>query len=533
MSNINFNDIYNIINTIENRSGGKVKIYIYFIVRNNVYNSRNSNLFNEPSFRNSQTIASPSVQMPYNNTSRINTTFTNQDDISASQLENTIKKILQEEFLTLILPYQQNTNNQLNIINEKINLINKNNMLLFNSPINDYSQLDITNNNNNNIQSITNDSIIKELQSKLNELSSIIETHSTSIDKLTQSNISIQNTINECNHTSSSLQTEFSSFQKQIPLITQTLNKLNINELSSLNFDDIKYIKNIKQNIININEDISSIKATIDKQKNDNNNEKIISNIENIANQIKVFKIKHDKDIQDMKMIIEQIKNDNTTHKEDVNTQNILQTIESKLDEFNNRLLSNEDSLYIKYNLFNDEIKKMLNEQQSLHQQIELLEQRINDVDNINIRLNTIEINSLNKDKVLSDLEFNVKNIQNDIHDIKGEINGLKEIDDDNDDEYNDYNGLNDFNNKNDLLFNDDEQGGFITQTGMLRNEIKNESNQNDTNNQRGMRTNILDLLNDGIEKETDMYQFNKEENNEKEEDDEHNSFDDDDDFDA
>ena len=191
--------------------------------------------------------------MPYNNTSRINTTFTNQDDISASQLENTIKKILQEEFLTLILPYQQNTNNQLNIINEKINLINKNNMLLFNSSINEYSQLDITNNNNNNnIQSITNDSIIKELQSKLNELSSIIETHSTSIDKLTQSNISIQNTINECNHTLSSLQTEFSSFQKQIPLITQTLNKLDINELSSLNFDDIKYIKNIKQNIINI-----------------------------------------------------------------------------------------------------------------------------------------------------------------------------------------------------------------------------------------------------------------------------------------
>ena len=82
-------------------------------------------------------------------------------------------------------------------------------------------------------------------------------------------------------------------------------------------------------------------------------------------------------------------------------------------------------------------------------------------------------------------------------------------------------------------MFNDDEQGGFITQTGMLRNEIKNESNQNDTNNQRGMRTNILDLLNDGIEKETDMYRFNKEENNEKEEDDEHNSFDDDDDFDA
>jgi hypothetical protein len=231
-----------------------------------------------------------------------------------------------------------------------------------------------------------------------------------------------------------------------------------------------------------------------------------------------------------MKMIIEQIKNDNTNHKEDVNTQNTLQTIESKLDEFNNRLLSNEDSLYIKYNLFNDEIKKVLNEQQSLHQQIELLEQRINDV--INTRLNTIEINSLNKDKVISDLEFNMKNIQNDIHDIKGEINGLKEIDDDNDDEYNDYNGLNDFNNKNDLLFND-EQGGFITQTGILRNELKNESNQNDTNNQRGMRTNILDLLNDGIEKETDMYQFNKEENNEKEEDNEHNSFDDDDDFDA
>ena len=470
--------------------------------------------------------------MPYNNTSRINTTFTNQDDISASQLENIIKKILQEEFLTLILPYQQSTNNQLNIINEKINLINKNNMLLFNSSINEYSQLDIT--NNNNIQSITNDSTIKELQSKLNELSSIIETHSISIDKLTQNNISIQNTVDECNHTLSSLQTEFSSFQKQIPLITQTLNKLDINELSSLNFDDIKYINNIKQNIVNINEDISSIKATIDKQSKEqdndnNNNEKIVSNIEGIANQIKVFKIKHDKDIQDMKMIIEQIKKDNSNHNNDINAQNTLQTIESKLDEFNNRLLSNEDSLYIKYNLFNDEIKKVLNEQQSLHQQIEILEQRINDVDDINIRLNTIEINSLNKDKVIGDLEFNVKNIQNDIHDIKGEINGLKEIDDDND-EYNDYNGLNDFNNnKNDLLFND-EQGGFITQTGTLRNEMKNESN----NNQRGMRTNILDLLNDGLEKETDVYQFNKEDNNEKEEENnEHNSFDDDDDFDG
>ena len=465
----------------------------------------------------------------------MNTTFTNQDDISASQLENTIKKILQEEFLTLILPYQQSTNNQLNIINEKINLINKNNMLLFNSSINEYSQLDIT--NNNNIQSITNDSTIKELQSKLNELLSIIETHSISIDKLTQNNISIQNTVDECNHTLSSLQTEFSSFQKQIPLITQTLNKLDINELSSLNFDDIKYINNIKQNIDNINEDITSIKATIDKQSKEqdndnNNNEKIVSNIEGIANQIKVFKIKHDKDIQDMKMIIEQIKKDNSNHNNDINAQNTLQTIESKLDEFNNRLLSNEDSLYIKYNLFNDEIKKVLNEQQSLHQQIEILEQRINDVDDINIRLNTIEINSFSKDKVISDLEFNVKNIQNDIHDIKGEINYLKQIndDDDNDDEYNDYNGLNDFNNnKNDLLFND-EQGGFITQTGMLRNEIKNESN----NNQKGMRTNILDLLNDGLEKETDVYQFNKEENNEKEEENnEHNSFDDDDDFDA
>ena len=389
-------------------------------------------------------------------------------------------------------------------------------MLLFKPQINEFPEFDITH-NNNNIQSIDN-SIIKELQFKLSELSSIIETHSTSIDKLIQNNISIQSTVDECNRISSSLQTECSSFQKQLPFITETLNKLDINELSSLNFEDIKYINNIKRNIVNINEDISSIKATILKQSKDqdiynNNYQKIMSNIEDIANQIKVLKTKHDKDIQDMKMIIEQIKSDNTNHNDDLNV-NALQTIERKLNEFNNRLLSNEESLLnIKHNIFDDEITKVLNEQQSLQKHIQILEKRMNDVN---------EISSLNKDKLISELQFNIKNIEKDIHNIKEDINDLKQVDDfDNDD-----NILDDHNNKNDLLVND-EQGGFITQTGMLRNETKNESTQNN-NKQREMRTNILDLLNDVPDKETDMYQFGKD----NKEEDEHNYFDDDDDDD-
>jgi hypothetical protein len=78
------------------------------------------------------------------------------------QLDFYIRKTMKEEFMTLILPYQQNSSGQIAILEEKIQMLNNNYMLLLKNNMDKTPQMGIG----------TNDSIEK-LEKKINEIESM------------------------------------------------------------------------------------------------------------------------------------------------------------------------------------------------------------------------------------------------------------------------------------------------------------------------------------------------------------------------
>lgn len=317
------------------------------------------------------------------------------------QLDFYIRKTMKEEFMTLILPYQQNSSGQIAILEEKIQMLNNNYMLLLKNNMDKTPQMGIG----------TNDSIEK-LEKKINEISNTLEMHSKIIEflqknqnNLTNTNTQFvnqglesqtQSTLKSFQMNLTSLENQITSMQTQITNNTNNLYKLNINELSNLKFNELKEFNTLKTELSNIKSEIYSIKSMheqmaiqkpnkeqdidgipeeinnnnnsqlpdylieqlkqfdfeqLDPVKIEQNNKVILTQIENISRQIQQvnqmsneLKLKHDKEIQDIKSNIEQVKRNSNNVKLDFNP-NTIQKMENKVDDFNSRLLSAEKSV--------------------------------------------------------------------------------------------------------------------------------------------------------------------------------------------
>ena len=418
----------------------------------------------------------------------------NQENKINPQLDFYIRKTMKEEFMTLILPYQQNTSGQISILEEKIQMINNNYMLLFKNNMDKTPQM------GNGV----NESIEK-LEKKINELSNTLEMNSKIIEFLqkNQNNLAntntqfvnqglesqTQSTLKNIQFNLTSLENQITSMQTQITNNSNNLYKLNINELSCLNFNEIKEFNTLKTELLNIKSDINSIKSLheqtafqkpnkeqdidgIPEEINNNNNSQlpdylieqlkqfdfeqlnpvkieqnnkvILTQIEDISKQIqqvnqmsKEIKLKHDKDVQDIKSNIEQVKRNNNV-KLDFNP-NTIQKMENKVDDFNSRLLSAENSVLQCERVIKDvltkaildkEINKLTDENQNIKQSIEMLEHKIqnqNDKNDSNQEIN-MKINSLQKeiekyDNYFTKLQNDVKVIEKDIQDINNKMN--------------------------------------------------------------------------------------------------------------
>ena len=124
-------------------------------------------------------------QQPFNSQScflyqdQHNSLLTNGNYKTDNDFNYFIRSIVKEEFITLILPYHQKTNNQIIILDEKIKMINTNNMLLYSAQQGRNNITNIPNNNYDNINNNNNDTKFKEIDENIKRLSDKIENYSS------------------------------------------------------------------------------------------------------------------------------------------------------------------------------------------------------------------------------------------------------------------------------------------------------------------------------------------------------------------
>ena len=406
-----------------------------------------------------------------------NSLLTNGNYKTDNDFNHFIRSIVKEEFITLILPYHQKTNNQIIILDEKIKMINTNNMLLYSAQQGRNNITNIPNNNYDNINNNNNDTKFKEIDENIKRLSDKIENYSNQLNLIQNSNYSNTNNntkiidnqtqalLNNFELQLSSFEQELNTIKNQLPKITSLLLKQNSNEFNNVNVNELN---NLKLDINRIQNEMNLLKSTITSKQNqkeidnqsipeeitNNNNQMsnelleqikqidpkqieenskiILSKMEEISKQNKQFnmnlneiKSKHDKDITELRNSFDQLQR---TMLESVNP-NEIQFMNNKLNDFSSRLLSVEDSVFktekatndiLTKSIFNTELSKIFNDLQEYDKRIENIEEQISlqHEENDN-QFSAIKIQNENE---LMQLNDNIKILQNEIQNLQNNI---------------------------------------------------------------------------------------------------------------
>lgn len=427
-------------------------------------------------------------QQPFNysqscflNHDQQNSLLTNGNYKTNNEFNHFIRSIVKEEFITLILPYHQKTNNQIIILDEKIKMINTNNMLLYSAQQGRNNTTTIPNNISDNINSNNNDTKINEIDENIKKLSDKIDSYSNQLNVIQNTNHSNNNTkiidnqtqalLNNFELQLSSFEQELNTIKNQLPKITSLLLKQNANEFNNVNVNELN---NLKLDIHRIQNEMNLLKSTITSKQNqkeidnqsipeeitnnnnqmsnelleqikqidpkqiEENNKIILSKMEEISKQNKQFnmnlneiKSKHDKDITELRNSFDQLQR---TMLESVNP-NEIQFMNNKLNDFSSRLLSVEDSVFktekatndiLTKSIFNTELSKIFNDLQEYDKRIENIEEQISlqHEENDN-QFSAIKIQNENE---LMQLNDNIKILQNEIQNLQNNIQLSKNL---------------------------------------------------------------------------------------------------------
>ena len=431
----NNKEILNLLEKLENKLN-KHKPYNPLEDTNNNYN-RNQPLFSTQTNMNINT----------NNYSGYSLNNQNSIDKISPSMEFNIRNLIRDEFTSLILPYQQELHNGLNIIDSKIdknsneikdlklkNINNIQNLIStgeagfnFNPP----NPLD----NNQFVLRVEYDNKIKELEFQI----SAINTYSQTLKEAFDNNLKGGNSylgrddfgqkIKEIQNRFDSIFGDINQFKNNISNINQSLGEIKLNSNRNKN-DLLNEIQNIKsdfsQKILSMNNNLSDVNRN--NQGPTNNTDvngkiqKVNLELNNLKNEFNVLTDQLDmnfmsslktivnqhitfaefnvvkKKISDFEENINNIINKNKTY--DMNINNIQNNINNLENKINNINKNNKSSEIIELNDINSNDKKNIN----------LDEGKINLLN----ELQKVNINKLQK------FDFDV------VNDIKNEINVIK-----------------------------------------------------------------------------------------------------------
>ena len=372
--------------------------------------------------------------------------FTNQfqQQLLSSSNDNHIRKLIKEEFASLILPYQQDLHNNLNILETKINNntskikdLNSKNLENLNNMISraGMGTMFVSNNDNNTQQLKDNNQYVlrMEFENKISEL----EIQMTSLNTYTKS---LKQTMDNNNMENS----------KKIVEDLKRLNDLNNNNNNIINQN---YIEKDEYE-----EKISEIKKQFD-----NISEKINQNKNNI---------------NDFQNNLISIKNEISSYSNDINTiRNNINSFQNKMNLFQNDIKDLKQSMISmgqnadnnnKVSGLNEEMKAMRIDLNALNEDLKIVKNNP-DFDMIkNIRpiinqcVNMREFNTF-KNSATNDLEEMKTQNNNNIEEIKNTLQMLE-------DKINNINQVNNNNNNN----NDNDNFGDNNNNNYYLDEKKN-----------------------------------------------------------
>ena len=368
----NNKEILNLLEKLENKLN-KHQPYNPLEDTNNNYN-RNQPLFSTQTNMNINT----------NNYSGYSLNNQNNIDKISPSMEFNIRNLIRDEFTSLILPYQQELHNGLNIIDSKIdknsneikdlklkNINNIQNLIStgeagfnFNPP----NPLD----NNQFVLRVEYDNKIKELEFQI----SAINTYSQTLKEAFDNNLKGGNSYLG--------RDDFGQKIKEIQ-----------NQFDSI-FGDINQFKN---NISNINQSLGEIKLNSNRNKND-----LLNEIQNIKSDFSQKILSMNNNLSDVNR-----NNQGPTNNTDVNGK--IQKVNLELNNLKNEFNVLTDQLDMN---FMSSLKTIVN-QHITFAEFNVVKKKISDFEeNIN--------NIINKNKTY---DMNINNIQNNINNLENKINNI------------------------------------------------------------------------------------------------------------
>ena len=426
------------------------------------YNNNNSNNFQEYPFMNNQS---------------------NFSKISPS-MEFNIRKIIQEEFNSLIIPYQQELNGRMNLIESKVD---KNSNEIKNSKFNNLNNFSNSNlgfnfnqpnplDNSQYVLRVEYDNKMNELEIQISTLNSISKTLKEAFDNKSMDNNNnnyldrdeFGQKLKEIQNQFDSISGEINKCQKNIMDFKQSLSEIRINSNKMQN-DLLTEIQNIKndfsEKVQNMSNNFNNINGIIQNQTNANDvNGKIQNinmNLNNLKNEFDVFTKQLDMNFMgSLKTIVNQhvtiaefneVKNTISGCENDIkniinknknydininNIQNKLNSLENNINNKNNSEIGELSGFNNKNNINLDEYKlNILNELQN----IDMNKLKTFDFDSVNELKNEINfIKNNNENSVIlrtkiNELDTEIKKLKERIDfdktitDLKNDINNLEQ----------------------------------------------------------------------------------------------------------
>ena len=347
-----------------------------------------------------------------------NNNFNNQ--ISPS-MEFQIRKIIKDEFNSLIVPYQLELQKGLEILETKIgnnsnkikdlstkNLNNRQQNFFDEENIINSNNLDLRENNNKYILRVEYDNKIRDFEHQFSNLNSLY--------KALKDNIDINSMANNNNNylgrdEFAQLENKYALITKEIEQIKRNINNINLNndKMKKDFLGEIQEIKNdFNENIKKNNNNNIAINNNVDKDI-----QNIYTNINNLKNEFNLFKNQIDVNfINNMKTIVSQQinKNELLEVKNNINDhENRLTDILKKFDEYdknikiinnsfkdienkiNNTNISNQNNNNINSNPLSDIPKTDINKIQTIDYYNSIDELK-NDIKKVNIEIDAIKI---------------------------------------------------------------------------------------------------------------------------------------------
>ena len=307
-----------------------------------------------------------------------------------------LKKLIRNEFTTLIASYQQDMLNGLNHLESKIN---KNSIKIkeLSSSNNIDNILNIGNNNNNEyVLQIEYNKKMSEIDSIFSTVKSLIKIFKDNENKYTRDFINRKEVELKLDEFKNTIKHEINNYQNYIKLrmnnISNTFNDINNTAklLKKINIEELINKLNINSN------DLNNVKYSIDDIRNDIDN--------NVKNSID--DIKNDID-NNVKNSIDDIRN------------NIVNNLEKKINDINNHITNNDYK--IEKNI--QDINSLKEELKTLSSTLTKMNQYINNsgaINNINHINNINNINSINNNNNNNNIKGSKINL---VESIRGDDN--------------------------------------------------------------------------------------------------------------